>query len=33
MTTFLIMVAPWIIIAIAIILLFVWGAKGKDPYH
>ncbi|MFJ5623101.1 hypothetical protein ACIQD3_10270 [Peribacillus loiseleuriae] len=33
MTTFLIMVAPWIIVVIAIVLLFVWGAKGKDTYR
>ncbi|MFD6440308.1 hypothetical protein ACFWDG_10970 [Peribacillus sp. NPDC060186] len=33
MNIFLIMVAPWIILVIAIIFLFVWGGKGKDTYR
>ncbi|MGD6815778.1 cytochrome bd oxidase small subunit CydS [Metabacillus sp. 84] len=30
MNTFLIMIAPVLLVAGAIVFLFIWGAKGKD---
>jgi nitrogen fixation-related uncharacterized protein len=31
--TFLIMVAPVLILVLTVVGLFVWGAKGKNPYE
>lgn len=33
MDFFLIMIAPILIVVLAVIGLFWWGAKGKEPYQ
>ncbi|MFS3928206.1 MULTISPECIES: cytochrome bd oxidase small subunit CydS [Priestia] len=33
MNTFLIMIAPVLLVVGAIVFLFIWGAKGKSPYQ
>ncbi|WP_430696519.1 cytochrome bd oxidase small subunit CydS [Metabacillus mangrovi] len=33
MNTFLITAAPVILVISAIVILFVWGAKGKSPLN
>jgi hypothetical protein len=33
MNTFLIMFVPILLVLVSLVFLFIWGAKGKQPYQ